>query len=879
MTGNEIRQSFLKYFESRGHRLVRSSALVPEGDPTLLFTNAGMNQFKNTFLGKERRDYTRAASCQKCMRAGGKHNDLENVGRTARHHTFFEMLGNFSFGDYFKAEAIEFAWELVTKIYGLDPARLYPTIFEADDEADGLWRRITGLPAERILRFGEKDNFWAMGDTGPCGPCSEILYDLGASPAGHADCGPTCDCGRYLEIWNLVFMQYERDAAGTLHPLPAPSIDTGMGLERLTSVLQGKLSNYDTDLFMPLIQETEGIAGVRYGGDPRGDLSLRIIADHSRAGAFLVADGVLPSNEGRGYVLRKILRRALRHGRMLGLHEPFLHRLADTVIDRMGDVYDELVSRRDYIARVVQAEEEKFSSTLDFGLKKLDEAVAGRAGADVIIGGADIFRLYDTYGFPTDLLAEIAEERGWRLDMDGFAAELARQKERARASWKGEAQKSVPPAIRDLAEASPAAFLGYEKTQVDDACVVALLRDGERIETLAEGQEGDVQLDRTPFYAESGGQVADQGFIRTATGTARVLDVQTPVGGVILHRVRMLQGTLRAGETVAAVVDADRRFATACNHTATHLLHAALRDVLGEHVKQAGSLVAPDRLRFDFSHYTAVSPSELAAIEAEANEQIWRDRPVRTSVMAIDEAVASGAMALFGEKYQETVRVIAVEGFSRELCGGTHLERTGQMGVVKILAESSIASGVRRIEAVAGPHAYRRFAESEQLLGRLHRALKVEPEQLPAHVEELQEAIHRHQKELERLRMRLASGVVGTIAAQAETVAGVAVAAGVVTDVDRNALRALTDQLLRRFERAVVALGAEIDGKAALVVMVSESEAKRLPARQLAQELAAIVEGSGGGRPAMAEAGGKNPVRLAEAAAALPRLVESLAAR
>jgi alanyl-tRNA synthetase len=878
MTGNEIRQSFLQYFESRGHRLVRSSPLVPEGDPTLLFTNAGMNQFKNTFLGKERRDYTRAASCQKCMRAGGKHNDLENVGRTARHHTFFEMLGNFSFGDYFKAEAIEFAWELITKVYGLDPGRLYATIFETDDESGDLWRRISGLPPGRILRFGEKDNFWAMGDTGPCGPCSEILYDLGASPAGHTDCGPTCDCGRHLEIWNLVFMQYERDHAGTLHPLPAPSIDTGMGLERLTSVLQGKLSNYDTDLFMPLIRETEAIAGARYGADSKADLSLRIIADHSRAGVFLVADGVLPSNEGRGYVLRKILRRAIRHGRMLGLHEPFMHRLAGTVTGGMGGMYDELVSHRDYVARVLRAEEEKFSATLDFGLKKLEEVVAGR-GDGAAIGGTDIFKLYDTFGFPTDLLAEIAEERGWRLDMDGFAAELAQQKERARASWKGEAQKSVPAAIRDLAETRPAEFVGYETIRVDDARVVAILRGGERMAALAEGEEGDVVLDRTPFYAESGGQVGDQGSLSAAAGTGRVLDVQTPVGGVILHRTRVQQGALRAGDAVAAAVDADRRFATACHHTATHLLHAGLREVLGEHVKQAGSLVSPERLRFDFTHFTAVSPTELAAIEAVANEQIWRDRTVRTDVMAIDEAVASGAMALFGEKYQETVRVVAVEGFSRELCGGTHLQRTGQMGVFKIAAESSIASGVRRIEAVAGPTAYRRYVEAEQLLGQLQRALKVDAAELPGAVGELQATSHHHQKEVERLRLRLASGAMAAIAAGAAEVAGVQVAGGVVADVDRNALRSLADQLLRRFERAVVALGAEIDGKAALVVMVSESEAKRLPARQLAQDLAAIVEGSGGGRPAMAEAGGKNPARLGEAVAALPQLVEKLAAR
>jgi alanyl-tRNA synthetase len=871
MKGKEVRSQFLKFFEERGHRVVRSSPLLPENDPTLLFTNAGMNQFKNVFLGKENRDYSRAASCQKCVRAGGKHNDLENVGRTARHHTFFEMLGNFSFGDYFKEDAILFAWDLVTRVYGLDADRMYATVFREDDEAATLWRKISGLPAERVLRLGEKDNFWAMGDTGPCGPCSEILYDLGVSPEGHTDCPPDCECGRYLEIWNLVFMQYERDDSGKMTPLPAPSIDTGLGLERLTSVMQGKLSNYDTDLFMPLIQQMEQKAGIDYGRDPRHDLSMRIIADHSRAGAFLVADGIIPANEGRGYVLRKILRRAIRHGRLLGLHDTFLHEMTGHVAELMGEAYDELIAARDYVQRVIRTEEEKFSSTLEFGLRKLDEMVPADAAG---LPGVDIFKLYDTYGFPLDLLEEIAEERGWQLDMAGFHAELDKQKERARASWKGDVQLTVSEDIRTLSKQHRSTFLGYETIVVDDARVLAVLQDDRIVPELKDEEEGQILLDKTPFYAESGGQIGDQGVLRGEDFAARVQDTVTPVEGLVLHRVKVWHGRVKAGETLRAEVDEQRRHATACNHTATHLLHAALRDVLGEHVKQAGSLVAPDRLRFDFTHFAPLTPRELEIIEEMVNEQIWKNRSVSARVVALDQALEDGAMALFGEKYRDKVRMITVDGFSRELCGGTHLNHTGEMGVFKIISESSIASGVRRIEAITGPRGYERFARDEQVLASIYRDFKVSSDQLPEYLAELQNELKARQKDIDRLKLKMASRTLDEILNRAGELDGIKVISGVVADVDRSALRSLADQLLKRFSKAIVALGAEIDGKASLVVMVSEDVAKQYPAGKLVGALARMVGGGGGGRPTMAEAGGKDPARLHEAMNSVMKLLQ-----
>jgi len=871
MKGKDIRRQFLTFFEEHGHRVVKSSPLLPENDPTLLFANAGMNQFKHVFLGREKRDYARAASCQKCVRAGGKHNDLENVGRTARHHTFFEMLGNFSFGDYFKEDAIRLAWDLLVRVYGLDADRMYATVFREDDDAAVLWRKITGLPAERILRLGEKDNFWAMGDTGPCGPCSEVLYDLGVSPEGHTDCPPDCECGRYLEIWNLVFMQYERDDSGRMNPLPAPSIDTGMGLERLASVLQGKLSNYDTDLFMPLIRRMEEKAGLVYGENPQHDLSLRIIADHSRAGAFLVADGIIPANEGRGYVLRKILRRAIRHGRLLGLQEPFLYHMTGHVADMMGDTYDELITTRDYLLRVIRSEEEKFSSTLEYGLRKLDEMVAADAEQ---VAGEDIFKLYDTYGFPLDLLEEIAAEKGWQLDMPGFRAELEKQKERARASWKGDVSLTISDDIRRLGQQHRSTFLGYETIAVEDARVLAVLQ-GDRLKSqLGEEEEGQILLDQTPFYAESGGQIGDQGVLRGEDFAARVLDTVLPMEGLILHRVKVWHGTVQPGLTVHAEVDERRRFATACNHTATHLLHAALREVLGEHVKQAGSLVAPDRLRFDFTHFAPLTPREVEMIEEIVNEQIWKNRTVSARVVELDEALEEGAMALFGEKYKDKVRMITVDGFSRELCGGTHLHHTGEMGVFKIISESSIASGVRRIEAVTGPRGYERFARDEQVLGAIYRDFKVGADQLPDYLAELHAELKARQKDIERMKLKMAARTLDDILDRAGELDGIKVVSGVVPDVDRSALRQLADQLLNRFERAIVALGAEIDGKASLVVMVSEAVAGEYPAGKLVGALARMVGGGGGGRPTMAEAGGKDPSRLPEAMNSVMKLLQ-----
>ena len=874
MTANEVRASFINYFADNGHRVVRSSSLVPENDPTLLFANAGMNQFKNTFLGREKRDYRRACSSQKCVRAGGKHNDLENVGHTPRHHTFFEMLGNFSFGDYFKDEAIAFAWELITKVYGIPERRLYPTVFTEDDEAARLWKKVAGVDDARILRLGEKDNFWAMGDTGPCGPCSEILVDLGTSPAGHENCSPTCECGRYLEIWNLVFMQFDRDAAGTLTPLPSPSIDTGMGLERITSVLQGKLNNYETDLFLPIIREAESITGRRYGETAQTDVSLRILADHARAGAFLVSDGVIPSNEGRGYVLRKILRRAIRQGKMLGVHDPFLHRLTSFVADQMGGIYDELQTAKTYVSRVVGVEEDQFSTTLEFGLKKLDELAPSAGG---VLSGGDIFKLYDTFGFPVDILQDIADEKGWRLDLDGFQSELNSQKERARATWKGEAQKTLPEDIRSLAESASSRFIGYETLVRHEARIMALRSAETPCQALAEGQEGEAVLDETPFYSESGGQTEDHGHIRNETFSARVLGVRSPAPGVILHRVKIMHGELRVGDLVTAEVEEQRRFFTACNHTATHLLHAALRDVLGPHVKQAGSLVSPDRLRFDFSHFTAVTPAELEEVEKRVNRAVWENIPVRTDVMRVDQAIESGAMALFGEKYQEAVRVVSVENVSRELCGGTHLKATGSIGMFRVLSEGGIAAGVRRIEAITGQESLRHSLASDRCLGQAIQACSVtDPDRLPATILEINERVRSLQKELERLRMQNAAGTLDAIAANAVTTEGITMVFGVVTNVDRNALRTLADQLLKKYPQGIAALGAEIDGKAALVVMTSPETGKRFPAGKIVGALAAKVSGSGGGRPTLAEAGGKDPSKLEEALRSLPAVVASL---
>ncbi len=881
-TGNEIRTAFLDYFARQGHTHVPSSSLVPKADPTLLFTNAGMVQFKDVFTGVEKRPYARAVTAQKCVRAGGKHNDLENVGRTARHHTFFEMLGNFSFGDYFKEEAIAYAWEFLTTTLGLPADRLWATIHEGDagmrlgpdEEARSLWRRY--VPAERIVACSTKDNFWAMGDTGPCGPCSEIIYDQGpAMSCGKPTCAVGCDCDRYLELWNLVFMQFERSAAGVLTPLPRPSIDTGAGLERLAAVLQGVASNFDTDLLRPIIAFAEELCGHAYGGDPARDVSMRVIADHARATTFLVADGVLPSNEGRGYVLRRILRRGLRHGRLLGLDEPFMAKVTRRVAELMQGAYPDLADAQDYVARVTLAEEERFGHTLRVGLRMVDSLVAEVKGrGQSIIPGAEIFRLYDTYGFPVDLLLDIATDNGLALDNSGFEHAMTEQRTRARESWVGSGEAEVPASLKDLTGLVKVEGLWYAMLATD-ARVVAILAGEDRrpVEILAEGMTGEAVLDRTPFYPEAGGQVGDAGTLTADGLLAEVEGTERPVPGLVLHRIRVKRGTLRQGQTIRASVDVPRRRMTAKNHTATHLLHAALRQTLGDHVKQAGSLVAPDRLRFDFTHFSPLTTHEIDRIEEAVNAQVWENRGVITRVMALDDALASGAMALFGEKYGEQVRVVSVPEFSTELCGGTHVAATGEIGLFKIVSQGGVAAGVRRVEAVTGPGAYQYVKREEHILAETAARLKARPMELADKVDKLAETSRDLEREVQRLQTRLLGGTLERLLESTVDVNGIRVVGALVEAADSKGMRELGDRVRDRLQSGVVALAMQVDGKVTWVTMVTKDLVGRVHAGNLARELARLTGGGGGGRPDMAEAGGKDPARIPEALAKLPELV------
>ena len=876
MTGKEIRARFLNYFRERGHTIVPSSSLIPHNDPTLLFANAGMNQFKDCFLGLEKRDYVRACSSQKCVRAGGKHNDLENVGRTARHHTFFEMLGNFSFGDYFKKEAIAFAWEFLTVELGLDKSRLYVTVYKDDEEAADIWHRQEGVPRERIYRFGEKDNFWAMGDTGPCGPCSEIIYDQGpAMGCGKATCAVGCDCDRYLELWNLVFMQFERSAAGALAPLPHPSIDTGAGLERLAAVLQGVTSNFDTDLLRPIIAFVEELCDQSYGSDPARDVSMRVIADHARSTTFLVADGVLPSNEGRGYVLRRILRRGLRHGRLLGLDDPFMAKVTRRVVELMQGAYPDLADAQEHVARVTLAEEERFGHTLRVGLRLVESLVEDeKAKGRTTIPGGEIFRLYDTYGFPVDLLRDIATDHGLVLDESGFEQAMAEQRTRARESWVGSGEAEVPVSLKDLTGSVKVEGLWYT-TLAADAHVSALLvgEDRQPVETLADGATGEVVLDRTPFYPEAGGQVGDSGTLFAEGILAEVEDTQRPVPGLVLHRVRVKRGTLRKGQTVRTSVDVSRRRMTAKNHTATHLLHAALRQTLGDHVKQAGSLVAPERLRFDFTHFSPLTPQEVDRIEEAVNAQVWENRGVVTQVMGLDEALASGATALFGEKYGEQVRVVSVPEFSTELCGGTHVAATGEIGLFKIVSQGGVAAGVRRIEAVTGPGAYQHVKREAHVLAETAARLKARPMELADKVDKLTETSRDLEREVQRLQARLLSGTLEHLLQGTVDVNGVRVVGALIEAADSKGMRELGDRLRDRLQSGVVALAMQTDGKVTWVTMVTKDLTGRIHAGNLARELAKLTGGGGGGRPDIAEAGGKDPAKIPEALGKLPELV------
>ncbi len=869
----EIRERFQDFFTQRDHQVVASASLVPANDPTLFFVNAGMVQFKDTFTGVEPRPYSRAVSVQKCLRVSGKHNDLENVGRTPRHHTFFEMLGNFSFGDYFKREAITWGWEFLTVELGIPAEKLWVTVHHSDDEAYALWRDVVGVPAERIQRLGDKDNFWSMGDTGPCGPCSEIHYDHGAAidPVGG---GPATESDRYVEIWNLVFMQYERHADGSVTPLPRPSIDTGAGLERIAAVLQGVYWNYDTDVFQALISEASRISGARVGQDDESDAALRVIADHARAAAFLVADGIMPSNEERGYVLRRILRRAIRYGVKLEIREPFLWQVADVVIQQMGAAYPELLQRRDFILEVIKTEEQRFAETLQHGLARLSDHLDALDGqSQPVLNGKLAFELYDTYGFPLDLTALIAQERGVSVDQAGYDAAMEHQKALGRAAWKGSGEQTMHAAYQQLA-AQPTEFLGYDRHEADNA-VTALLRGGERVQALVAGEQGELITSATPFYGESGGQVGDRGLIRTSgEALLQVTDTTRPHADLVVHHVTVQHGRVEVGDAVRLEVDSTLRARTRQNHTATHLLHAALERVLGSHVQQKGSLVGPERLRFDFSHHKAVTPEQLLAVEDDVLARVLANDAVSTELLPIDEARAAGAKALFGEKYGDEVRVVRAAG-TIELCGGTHVTRTGDIGPFRILSEGGIAAGVRRIEAQTGTGALRWVREREANLDAAAAALRTSPEKVAEQLERLLTEKKAMQKELEQLKRDMAREASGDLMDRARKVQDLMVLAAQL-DGDPATLREEAERLRDKLgERAVVVLGAAgAGGRVQLVACVSKPIAgKRVHAGNLVKLVAQQVGGGGGGRPDMAMAGGRHPEKLADALESVYELV------
>jgi alanyl-tRNA synthetase len=870
----ELRQAFIRYFEQHGHQAVPSSALIPQADPTLLFTNAGMNQFKRVFLGEETRAYKRAVTVQKCLRAGGKHNDLENVGYTRRHHTFFEMLGNFSFGDYFKDDAIRFGWEFLTQTVGLAKDRMWVTIFRDDDEADQLWKKV-GVPASRIVRCDEKDNFWQMGDTGPCGPCSELHYDQGPSVPG--DDRPNGEGDRVIEIWNLVFMQFNRDATGKLHPLPKPSIDTGMGLERLAAVAQGVYSNYDSDVFTPLLSAVAARAGTRYGAQETIDRSMRVVADHLRAVTFLMADGVLPSNEGRGYVLRRILRRAARHGRLLGIVEPFLYELTAAVVTQMGEAYSEIRGAAATIAEATRGEEERFIATLDQGLPILNEMIAkARAAGQKILTGAEVFKLYDTYGFPMDLITEACREQGMTVDEAGFDQAIEEQRNRARKTG-GFEQETARPAVAELTGRFGATkFIGYDRLE-SESLVQAILKGDRLVKEAAEGDEVELVLDVTPFYAEGGGQVGDQGVLTGHEGRVEIKETTRPVPTLILHKGTVTKGRIREGEALRLTVNATTRQDAQRNHTATHLVHAALREMLGPHVKQYGSLVGPNRLRFDFAHFRPLSSRDIDEIETVVNDEVRKNEQVATEVMSIQDAVAKGALAFFGDKYGEQVRVVTVESFSKELCGGTHCQRTGDIGLFRIVSETGVAAGVRRLEAQTGSGAFAQMKKLEADIRELSEVLKVGQSELVSKTRKIMEQLKDKERSLEGLQLKMAAGSMAP--SQAKTIAGVQVHVQRTDGLDVNGMRALADQLRDKLKSGVVALGAANDGKVSLLVVVTKDLIARLKAGDIIKEMASEVGGTGGGRPEMAQAGGKDPAKLDVALEKVFGLVERILGR
>ena len=879
MDSRKVREKFLNYFRDHGHEIVGSSSLLPKDDPTLLFTNAGMVPFKNLFLGLEKRSYTRAASSQKCVRAGGKHNDLDQVGHTNRHHTFFEMLGNFSFGDYFKEEAIYFAWELMTVEYGLPEEKLWVSIYKDDDEAYKIWSQKIGLPHDRIIRFGEEDNFWSMGETGPCGPCSEIYYDQGVEVScGKPTCSVGCDCDRYLEVWNLVFTQYNRDPDGNLTPLPNPNIDTGMGLERLAAVLQGVYSNYDSDLFSDIIKLTEELAGSRYGQDKKSDISFKVISDHSRATAFLIADGIMPSNEGRGYVLRRIIRRAIRYGQVLGLSGPFLHRLTDKVIDIMGPDYPELAHSKRFIDEVVINEEKRFADTLFHGLSILKEDMDGlRSKGQSTIPGGLVFRLYDTFGFPPDLVEDIARDEGFRVDIGGFDQAMAEQKAASQRSWKGSGEEEIPEIYRRLnARGLESQFLGYETLNAQTR-VISVLKDGQEVDSASREEHVEIILDQSPFYGESGGQVGDTGWIGNDSLRIEVLDTIRYPTNLIIHKGNIIEGVISAGDTVEAKVDETRRRNIAGNHTATHLLQAALRETLGEHVKQAGSHVGPERMRFDFTHFAQITPERLKEIEMLVNLNIQKNLPVTTKIMPRDEAFKQEAIALFEERYGDQVRVVAIgDSLSRELCGGTHVTATGDIGVFFLVSEGAVASGIRRIEAFTGEGAIREIQKEVDNLKTISSLLKTTPDQLAKKVQHVIGDQKEKDRKIESLKARLATKQSEDLITTAKEINGIKVISQEVAAVNPKDLREFGDHLKDKLSSGIIVLGARGNGKVFLLCRVTPDLTDRFNAGNIIKNLSVLVGGKGGGRKDMAEGGGTKVSELKKALSKVYEMIEGI---
>ena len=877
MNSKEIRHKFLDYFKSRGHEIVESSSLIPKDDPTLLFTNAGMVQFKSLFLGEEKRGYSRAVTAQKCVRAGGKHNDLDNVGYTPRHHTFFEMLGNFSFGDYFKEEAIAWAWELLTEIYRLPGDLLHVSVYKDDDEAYRIWENEIGIPAERIVRLGEKDNFWAMGDTGPCGPCSEIHIDQGPSMGcGNPDCAPGCDCNRYLEIWNLVFTQYDRSLDGKLTPLPKPNIDTGMGLERLAAVIQGQTSNYGSDVFKDLIGRIEDLSQKKYNENKKQDVAFRVISDHVRAIAFLIGDGIMPSNEGRGYVLRRIIRRAIRFGHVLGLTDAFLCPVCTHVIETMGQDYKELERSKSFIEGVVENEEKRFADTLRFSLKVLDEEI-GRLKAKGLstIPGDVAFKLYDTYGLPIDIVEDVARAENLSVDMERYKDAMSRQKSMSQESWKGSGEEEIPEAYRNLiAKGLFTSFVGYD-TLVSKAMVIAVLADGKEATSGTSGDQAEIVLDQTPFYGKSGGQVGDVGSLVKEHAEFEVTDTLKIGQGLIIHKGRFRQGVISAGDVIEARVDGLKRGATACNHSATHLLHKALREVLGDHVKQAGSLVSPSRLRFDFSHFTQVSQENLMQVEDLVNRYIRDNLSVRTEEMTKEEAMKTGAMAIFEERYGETVRVVKIgDGQSMELCGGTHTNHTGDIGLFRIISESAVAANVRRIEALTGSEALRYDQDQEKNLKSAAALLKTAPDKITERLEQLLADYKEKDKAIESLKAKLLSKKSENFLSGVREINGIKILARELEAESQKELRESADKIKDKLGSGIILLGAKNEGKVMLICMVTKDLTGRFKAGEIIKHLSGIVGGKGGGRPDMAQGGGSRPEKMAEALEALYGLIE-----